>query len=193
MFWKYRHFLSSLAYRLSPRQAWSELRFYWLSTDRSNAVFTVIFVLVLASLAMLITRTISLHQTAAEIRCLALNIYHEARGEPDAGKYAVASVTLNRVASKHYPKTVCKVVYQKRWDYLRKRYVSAFSWTELDAPFSTDEKAWQKAAQIAEEVYNNPESQNLKTALFYHARHIQPSWARKKAKVAKIGRHIFYN
>jgi spore germination cell wall hydrolase CwlJ-like protein len=193
MLWKYKQFFCSLSYRLSPRQVWSDIRFYWLSGDRSNVVFSLIIVLVLTSLGLLITRTILIHQAETEIRCLALNIYHEARGEPEEGMYAVASVTLNRVASKHYPDTVCKVVYQKRWDYLRKRYVSAFSWTELDAPFSTDDRAWQKATHIAKEIYNNPDAQILKNALFYHARHIHPSWARKKAKVASIGRHIFYN
>ena len=33
--------------------------------------------------------------------CLAMNIYHEARSEPIAGRVAVAEVTLNRVESKY--------------------------------------------------------------------------------------------
>ena len=44
--------------------------------------------------------------------CLALNMYFEARSEPIAGQIAVAEVTLNRVASPHYPNTVCEVVLQ---------------------------------------------------------------------------------
>ena len=32
-----------------------------------------------------------------ELGCLAMNIYHEARGEPEMGKLAVAAVTMNRV------------------------------------------------------------------------------------------------
>ena len=36
-----------------------------------------------------------------------------------AGQYAVAEVTMNRKASRFYPKTVCEVVYQRE----------AFSWT----------------------------------------------------------------
>ena len=32
-----------------------------------------------------------------EVACLAINIYHEARGESSEGKIAVAFVTLNRV------------------------------------------------------------------------------------------------
>ena len=188
-----RQFFSFLSYRLSPHALVSNMRFYWHSGDRGNTVFISSILLLFLLLGVFIYQTISDQYDAREIRCLTLNIYHEARGEPDKGKYAVASVTLNRVASKHYPDTVCDVVFQKRWDYLRKRYVSAFSWTELDAPVSTNSRAWQKASQIAEDVFNHPEDRKLQGALFYHARHILPSWARKKVSVAKIGRHIFYN
>src|SRR5687768_6444313 len=38
---------------------------------------------------------------ARDIRCLAENIYFEARGEPLRGQYAVAEVTMNRLASPH--------------------------------------------------------------------------------------------
>src|SRR5262245_36780890 len=41
---------------------------------------------------------------AAELHCLAENIYYESRGEPLAGQYAVAEVTMNRVASSLFPK-----------------------------------------------------------------------------------------
>ena len=47
-----------------------------------------------------------------ELHCLALNIYHEARGEPELGKFAVANVTMNRVNDARFPKTVCDVVRQ---------------------------------------------------------------------------------
>ncbi len=194
MYQKFRYFFTSLSYRLSPRDVLADIRFFWQCGDRSNLVFASLTILIFVLVGLFIYRTIDNQYAARELRCLTLNIYHEARGEPDAGKYAVASVTLNRVASKHYPETVCDVVYQKRWDYLRKRYVSAFSWTELDStPVTTNTRAWQEAARIAEEVYYNPDAHNLKGALFYHARHIRPSWARKKVGVAKIGRHIFYN
>lgn len=38
----------------------------------------------------------------SDIKCLALNIYHEVRGEPIIGQVAVAKVVLNRVASSNY-------------------------------------------------------------------------------------------
>ena len=193
MSYQMSYMLSSLKHALSPRGAWLNLRYYWYCRERSNIVFASAFILLLMLLGLLIYRTITNQYEARELRCLTLNVYHEARGEPDLGKYAVASVTLNRVASKHYPSNVCDVVFQKRWDYLRKRYVSAFSWTELVAPVSTNSQAWQKAARIAEDVYHNPEARKLQGALFYHARNIRPSWARHKIRVATIGRHVFYN
>ena len=108
------------------------------------------------------------------------------------GQYAIAEVTLNRVKSKHYPNTICKVVHQKNWDKIRKRYVSAFSWTELDFAVNVNSKAWKRAMYIAEQAYYNSPKPRVKGALFYHANYIKPSWSRKKKVIAKIGKHIFY-
>jgi hypothetical protein len=58
--------------------------------------------------------------TKKQIDCLADNIYHEARNEPEKGKVAVALVTLNRVEDPRFPKDICGVVKQKT------RYVSIF-------------------------------------------------------------------
>lgn len=193
MIFKLRQLFRALIYRLSPGNVWSEVRFRWQSGGRGNLVFGTGLMGFFLVLGLFIYQTLVHQYEARELHCLTLNVYHEARGEPDEGKYAVASVTLNRVESKHYPDTICDVVFQKRWDYLRNRYVSAFSWTELKAPVSTNSRAWQQAEQVARDIYHHPETRPLKQALFYHARHIRPSWARKKARVAKIGRHIFYN
>jgi spore germination cell wall hydrolase CwlJ-like protein len=121
-----------------------------------------------------------------------LNIYFESRGESRTGQYAVAEVTMNRVASKHYPDSVCDVVYQKNWDVIRKRYVSAFSWTEFESlpPPSGDQ--WHQAMQIAEAVYRGKQQPTLDGALHYHAVYVKPSWSLDMTPVAKIDRHIFY-
>ena len=47
-----------------------------------------------------------------EFECLALNVYFESRGEPLAGQYAVAAVTLNRVVHPAFPDSICQVVMQ---------------------------------------------------------------------------------
>ena len=46
------------------------------------------------------------------IECLALNMYHEARGQGSAGLLAVTSVVLNRVKDKRFPNTICEVIYE---------------------------------------------------------------------------------
>ena len=126
------------------------------------------------------------------LACLARNIYFEARGEPVAGQYAVAEVTMNRRASRRFPSTVCGVVYEKNWDSLRGRYVGAFSWTEFDALPDPQGEQWQRAMVIAEAVYYGRYTPTLQGATHFHASYIKPDWAPQKRRVAKIGRHIFY-
>ena len=47
--------------------------------------------------------------------CMALNIYHEARGEHVSGQFAVAHTTLNRVKDERFPNNVCEVVKQSKF------------------------------------------------------------------------------
>lgn len=79
----------------------------------------------------------------AEIACLALNIYHEARGEGIKGMRAVASVVMNRVRSKLFPDTVCDVVSQP----------AQFSWYRpshgMRTPRRVDYIALEKAYTVA--------------------------------------------
>lgn len=115
------------------------------------------------------------------IICLAKNIYYEARGESLPGKLAVAKVTLNRVASPKFPKTVCGVVYQKY----------QFSWTLNQSYKIYDKAAWQESLNIARDAMNNNlEELDKFTALYFHSKHIKPNWNLKR--MAKIGNHIFY-
>ena len=53
-----------------------------------------------------------MEENVDEIYCLAENVYHEARGEPDIGKQAVAHVVLNRVDRTDFPNTICGVIKQ---------------------------------------------------------------------------------
>ena len=130
-----------------------------------------------------------------ETLCLALNIYHEGRGEPVLGKYAIATVTLNRVASKNYPDNVCQVVYQRSYSQKLKRYIGGFSWTQDDiADTPMEPKAWTDAYEIAKDVYQGEQhSEDLSDALFYHANYVKPYWIKNKQPIKTIGRHIFYN
>jgi spore germination cell wall hydrolase CwlJ-like protein len=129
---------------------------------------------------------------AADLRCLAENIYFEARGEPVDGQYAVAEVTLNRARSANFPKTICAVVFDSRWDPSRKRFVAHFSWTSMEDLSEPSGPAWKQAMTVATAVYDDMHMPLVPDALFYHATSVRPYWAHTKKTVAKIGNHIFY-
>ncbi|MDH5649246.1 MAG: cell wall hydrolase [Gammaproteobacteria bacterium] len=176
----------------SPFSAsWADMTFYWHTWNKGPIVFLLVATSVIGAISYIAHLSLEEKRDIRNLMCLALNVYHEARGEPQAGQVAVAKVTINRVQSKHYPNTICEVVYQSNWDRIRKRYVSAFSWTELPYSKPTGE-AWQQAWGIAKTVYENPNDYEPKSALFYHAKSIKPKWAKYKKPVARIGEHIFY-
>jgi hypothetical protein len=173
-------------------RGWRNLRFYWLALDKGPLIVVVVISLVVAGLGYLMRSAYTEKARIQDLACLAFNVYFEARGEPVAGQYAVAEVTMNRVASGRYPDTICGVVHQKNWDPLRKRYVSAFSWTELDERPSREDETFRQAWAVAEDVYHGRHVPTLKGATHYHAAYIKPSWARGNKPVARIGKHIFY-
>jgi len=126
----------------------------------------------------------------AELRCLALNIYWEARSESIPGQIAVAAVTLNRVQSPRFPASVCDVVRQGGEI---RRHRCQFSWWcdgKKDIPKDAD--AWRRATTLARLISAGAVDDPTDGALWYHADYVQPKWAGAKEPVAKIGRHIFY-
>jgi N-acetylmuramoyl-L-alanine amidase len=116
------------------------------------------------------------------VTCLALNVYHEARGEPIDGQYAVAQVTLNRVAHPDYPDDVCSVVYED----------NQFSWVSNNPPVNNP-KAYHVAKRIAiEALGGSVEAQVSHFAMWYHTVEVAPHWASEKVLEGKIGNHLFY-
>ena len=126
------------------------------------------------------------------MQCLAENIYFEARGEPLAGQYAVAEVTLNRTHARNFPHTICQVVHESRWDPNRRRFVADFSWTERGALFPEDAAAWRQAVTVAEGAYQELHAPVVPGALYYHATNVQPGWAKTRKVIGTIGNHVFY-
>lgn len=131
-----------------------------------------------------------------ELRCLAENIYFEARNEPVEGMLAVAFVTMNRVESPNYPNTICGVVKQKI------RTTCQFSWYCESTPHhistnrlltSDTNRVYNEILKLSIMFYANYENMNdlTKGALFYHADYVNPRW-RNVQKTTQIGRHIFY-
>lgn len=134
-------------------------------------------------------------ESYSEARCLALNIYHEARSESLAGQYAVADVVLNRVESKHFPNSVCGVVKQAQlWEGHPVRNRCQFSWYcdgKSDEP--TEKDAWHRSLEVAESIlYSNRFRGITEGANHYHTHYVDPSWNRNMRLVGSIGDHIFY-
>lgn len=126
----------------------------------------------------------------AEFRCLALNVYWEARSESSLGQFAVAAVTLNRVAHKRFPDTVCGVVQQGGAE---RRHRCQFSWWcdgKSDVP--TNSAAWHAAKSIAYTALFFDPPDPTDGALWYHADYVNPSWNKAMSHTATIGRHIYY-
>lgn len=171
---------------------WTDLYFFWHTDAKGPAMVFSVGGLALALTGTMMTSAYTHWSDRDSLRCLATNIYYESRGEPRDGQFAVAEVTMNRVASPNYPKTVCEVVHQKNWDYRRKRYVGAFSWTEFDQLDKPAGDEWQRAREVAELVYYGRHTPQVAGALHYHAVYVHPSWARKKKPITRIGRHVFY-
>jgi len=119
----------------------------------------------------------------AQQECLAMNVYHEARGEAVEGQIAVAHVTLNRVKADYWPDTICEVVYQEY----------QFSWTHLiKDPTPKDKKAWDQALVIARDVMIGNTVDPSEGATFYHASYVNPDWAKQMVISKVIGVHVFY-
>lgn len=167
-------------------------RLFWLRIDKTPLIILSLLTAVGGIFVVLLNAMTSESAEQRNLRCLALNVYFEARGEPEAGQYAVAEVTMNRVASPYYPDTVCDVVYQKSWDPLRRRYIAAFSWTEIQSLREPSGKEWRRARKIAEDVYYGRREPRLAGVLNYHTDRVQPSWSRGREPSAEIGKHRFY-
>lgn len=138
-----------------------------------------------------------------DVEALALNIYHEARGESDAGKIAVALATRNRVEDSRWPDSYFDVVWQKK----------QFSWTneitenipsDVDRLFALEsaqqheieaikeEEVFKKCLEIAAAVARGSVEDYVDGANHYHTKAVNPSWNKDMELTAVIGEHEFY-
>ena len=121
--------------------------------------------------------------TTEDLFWLAMNAYHEARGESDEGVKAVCHVVLNRC--KKRKRSVKEVVLQPY----------QFSWANDGArPAVREYDAFIRCMLLAERAaQEDAQGQTLSNADHYFADYITPPvWAKEMAKVAKIGKHTFY-
>jgi spore germination cell wall hydrolase CwlJ-like protein len=121
-----------------------------------------------------------------QAQCLAITVYHEARGETLEGQLAVANVVINRARSGRYPPSWCGVMKQP-WQF------SFVNPKTGDFPgIDTASASWSKAQAIARIASQNVAAEVDQDVLWYHADYVAPSWGRRLTRVEKIGTHIFY-
>lgn len=149
-------------------------------------LFTVFFIIVAGSAAA----------NNEQLECMALNIYHEARGVSEEDQMAVAHTTLNRVVSKRFPDSVCEVVKQgKKRGGKIVRNKCQFSWYcdgRSDVP--KNQEAWQDALRIAElaKRWYAVGEDFSEGATHYHANTIEAWWASSMRRTVRLDGHTFY-
>ena len=116
--------------------------------------------------------------------CLALALYHEARGESHQAQLMVAKVILNRVEDKRWPSSVCGVVMEDRqFSFVR----------EGKVPSTKDKESWDKSKALAKEVLTNPDILPYTDADHYHTTRVRPVWRRKLYRIVRVDQHVFYS
>ena len=147
------------------------------------------WLLTLVLLSFLVASVARAEELPGDTYCLALNLYHEARGEDASGVVAVGNVVLNRVQSKRFPNTVCKVVKQGG----QRRYKCQFSWwCDGRSDKAKNKDSWREMVWLAEKLLNGNIADNTDGSLFYHTRDVNPYWNVNMTPKLSLGQHIFY-
>jgi len=135
-------------------------------------------------LALLMLPTLALAVPySKQAKCLADNLHYEARGESLAGIRAVANVVLNRVASKRWPNSICKVVYQSK----------QFSWANDYRARNPRLVAYtQKVQRVVSRAISVRLKDNTRRSTHYHTLAVYPRWAGRLEMTEVIGFHVFY-
>ncbi|MEO6361023.1 MAG: cell wall hydrolase, partial [Sphingomicrobium sp.] len=121
-----------------------------------------------------------------QANCMAVAVYHEARGETVEGQLAVARVIMNRAASGKYPASWCGTVKQPwQFSFVNPRTGEYPAVNQASA-------AWAKAQAITRLAVSNAVPSLESDVLWYHATYVAPGWGRRLNRVEKIGTHIFY-
>ena len=114
---------------------------------------------------------------------LAINAYHEARGEKYPGMIAVCHVVLNRAIRRKM--TVKEIILQKM----------QFSWTNYKPfPHIGDYEGLEKCVIAAGQcIEDRSVGITLGDADHYFADYIEPpKWTKNMEYICKIGKHLFF-
>ncbi len=123
------------------------------------------------------------------LRCLALAVYFEARGEPREGKEAVAYVVLNRAREAQFPGGVCQVVQQGG----EQRPCQFGWWCDGRSDKPAPGRMWESSQDVAREVLAGQVEDPTQGALYFlRVKAREPTWAERLTRLARIGGHVFY-
>ena len=130
--------------------------------------------------------------TIVQTACLALAIYHEARGESLPAQRAVAATIINRAKSSAYPATLCGVVYDKAWRPQKCQFSFACD-GRSDVP--RDHRAVAVSMKIAIETAVTDASglsSCSELATHYHRHDVTPVWSKELRPLGRVGAHLFF-
>ena len=126
------------------------------------------------------------HLSAKDMACLTRNVYYESRGEPYAGRLAIAQVTGTRVEARKWGRSICNVVYAP----------IQFSWTSNPSKrYKSPRNAeWLSSERIVQDYAQGIRVKGLENATHFHAVSLgRPSWTRRLKPVMTVGNHVFYD
>jgi N-acetylmuramoyl-L-alanine amidase len=154
--------------------------------------------------ASLLVATVALATPAkadeTQAGCLALNAYHEARGQPVAGQLLTMLVVMNRVADSRFPATPCEVIYDgpvvESWKRDGTTHPARdqcqFSWWcdgKSDAVHDT--ASYLRLYRLSKAVLAGEVFDFTEGATHYHSTDVvDPGWG--FAPLGQIGSHIYY-
>ena len=122
------------------------------------------------------------HSSAPNTLCLALNLYHEARGSTLADIRGVAWVTRNRVESSG--RSYCRIIWEP----------GQYSWTvrSIRSLLPREIESWNRMVRISQEVIAGTVSDPTGGANTFYLRHLgTPSWTRRGTGRITIGAHTY--
>ena len=101
----------------------------------------------------------------------------------------VRTVTEGKIFKKTYQVKETQTVWSSR-------SVCQFSWRcEHARAIRKDDVRWDASMAVATELLNGGYQDlrdKYRDAIYFHERHIRPSWAKQKQLIERIGGHIFY-
>ncbi|HEO0817091.1 TPA: cell wall hydrolase [Acinetobacter baumannii] len=124
------------------------------------------------------------------LTCLALNIYHEGRGETELGKKIIAQTVMNRAG--HNDANVCREVmkpYQYSWT---NRLVAGRQLKTKGKPQEKD--SWETCQTIAKQALNGKLDlpKKYRNATHFHTPRVQPNWTSRMVRLGQVDGHIYY-